>query len=153
MFRSTMFLQFAILILAVAPTIFLVLTSPFLVKGEVDGGYDWVLISIYLSMIPFWIALYQGFKLLRLIDSQLVFTPMAVQYLRRIKYAAIIIAGVYIFASPYIFMVANKDDAPGVVLINLILIGAALVVATFAAVLQQLFRSASLIKNENDLTV
>lgn len=153
MIRSTMFLRFAIVVLAILPMIFLVLTAPFVLKGEVEGGYDWVLTAIYLSMVPFWIALYQGFKLLSLIDKQRVFTSTAVQCLRTIKYAALVIAGLYTLVSPYVFTVADQDDAPGVVLINLILIGAALVVATFGAVLQQLFQSAITIKDENDLTV
>ena len=54
---------------------------------------------------------------------------------------------------PYIFIVAEEDDAPGVVLIALIVIFASFIIATFAALLQKLFKEALAIKSENELTV
>ena len=45
------------------------------------------------------------------------------------------------------------DDAPGVILIGLILIFASMVIAVFAAVLQKLLKEAIDIKSENDLIV
>jgi hypothetical protein len=54
---------------------------------------------------------------------------------------------------PYIFNVADKDDAPGVVAMALVIIFASLVIGVFAAVLQKLLQSVVAIKSENDLTV
>jgi hypothetical protein len=48
---------------------------------------------------------------------------------------------------------AQRDDAPGLVVIGMFCTGAPLVVAVFAAVLQRLFKETIDIKTENDLTV
>ena len=50
-------------------------------------------------------------------------------------------------------MIAQWDDAPGLALIDLVIIGASMVIAVFAAVLQRLLQEAIDIKTENDLTV
>jgi hypothetical protein len=54
---------------------------------------------------------------------------------------------------PLVFVVAEWDDAPGLIVINLVFIGASFLVAVFAAVLQRLLQQAIEIKEENDLTV
>ncbi|EUJ36458.1 hypothetical protein PWEIH_13330 [Listeria weihenstephanensis FSL R9-0317] len=56
------------------------------------------------------------------------------------------------FATFFIFL-ADKTDAPGIMIIGLILTFASIVIATFAAVLQRLLQEAISIKSENDLTV
>lgn len=48
---------------------------------------------------------------------------------------------------------AERDDAPGIIVIGLIIIFASMVIAVFAAVLQKLLKEAIAIKSENDLTV
>ena len=54
---------------------------------------------------------------------------------------------------PYIYYVAERDDAPGGILIGLILIAAPTIVTVFAATLEELLKNAIEIKSENDLTV
>jgi hypothetical protein len=54
---------------------------------------------------------------------------------------------------PFIFGVADKDDAPGLVLFGLVFVFAPVVIAKFAAVLQMLLRNAIDIKKDNDLTI
>jgi hypothetical protein len=54
---------------------------------------------------------------------------------------------------PLIIYVAEKDDAPGAVLIGLVFIFATLIVGVFAAVLERLLQNAIELKSENDLTV
>ena len=54
---------------------------------------------------------------------------------------------------PIFYLIAEADDAPGIILIGMVIIFAALVIAVFAAVLQKLLQEAIDIKSENDLTV
>lgn len=54
---------------------------------------------------------------------------------------------------PFFYLLAEKDDAPGIILIGMVFVFAAFVVAVFAAVLQKLLKNAIDIKSENDLTV
>lgn len=51
------------------------------------------------------------------------------------------------------YLFADKDDAPGVIVIGLVIIFASIVIGVFAAVLQKLLKEAIDIKLENDLTV
>jgi hypothetical protein len=92
-------------------------------------------------------------KLLNHIDRNQAFSESSIASFRTIKYCALVISGLFAGGMPYIFYVADKDDAPGVVAMALVIIFASFVIATFAAVLQKLIQNAVDIKSENDLTV
>lgn len=123
------------------------------VKPEAAGMYYPIVLGMNVTAIPFFIALYQTLKLLGYIDKNNAFSELSVQALKIIKYCAITISSLYAIGMPYIFFVGDKDDAPGVVAIGLIIISASAVIAVFAAVLQKLLRNAIDIKSENELTV
>ncbi|GGH86491.1 hypothetical protein JOD43_003576 [Pullulanibacillus pueri] len=112
-----------------------------------------VFIVFYGAAVPFYIALYQAFKLLSYIDKNKAFSELSVKALKVIKICAVTISIWYVAAMPLFYLVADKDDAPGVIFIGLIIIFASLVIAVFAAVLQKLLKEAIDIKSENDLTV
>lgn len=112
-----------------------------------------ILAIVYLSIIPFLMALYQGFKLLRYIDRKQAFSDLSVQSLRKIKRCGWVIAGLYALALPFIYVIAEWDDAPGLILFGMLIAGAAIVVAVFANVMEKLFEEAMRLKNENELTV
>jgi hypothetical protein len=112
-----------------------------------------ILMIMYISAIPFYFALYQSFNLLSYIDKNQAFSELSVEALKKIKNCAIIISGLYAVALPFVFIMAEVDDAPGLVIIGMIPIFASIVIAVFAAVLQRLLQEAITIKSENDLTV
>jgi len=112
-----------------------------------------VMALFYAAAIPFYFALYQAFKLLCYIDKNNAFSELSVGALKRIKYCAIVISSLYVAGLPLFYLIAERDDAPGVIIIGMILIFASLVIAVFAAVLQRLLQDAIDIKSENDLTV
>ncbi|NIK22965.1 DUF2975 domain-containing protein [Paenibacillus lupini] len=112
-----------------------------------------VFIDLYAAAIPFYIALYQAFKLLGYIDKDQAFSELSVQVLKNIKYCAIIISGIYVLGLPLFYLFAERDDAPGVILVGMVIIFASMVIAVFAAVLQKLLKEAIDIKSENDLTI
>src|SRR5690606_9880550 len=111
-----------------------------------------ILIIMYVSTIPFYFALYQTLKLLNYIDKNKAFSELSVTALKKIKNCAIIISGLYVVALPLVYVIAEWDDAPGLILIGMVIIGASMVIAVFAAVLQKLLKEAIDIKSENDLT-
>jgi small-conductance mechanosensitive channel len=112
-----------------------------------------ILISMTASAIPFFIALYQTIKLLSYIDKNNTFQVLSVKSLKNIKYCAIIISILYMAISPLLYIVAEIDDAPGILLIGLIVAFASFVIAVFSSVLEHLLKNALDIKLENDLTV
>ncbi len=110
-------------------------------------------IGFFATVIPFFFALYQSFKLLHSIDTHNAFSQSSVQALRYIKYCAVAISVLYAVGMPLVVVFAELDDAPGAILIGLAIVFAPLIVATFAGVVQKLVQNAVDIKLENDLTV
>lgn len=154
---STLILKIAVFLIAIPVLAFCLVGVPWLVNNPVNPNYASTLypivIIMYITAIPYFIALYQAFRLLRYIDMNNAFSTISVTALRRIKYCAISISTLYVIGLPFFFSLGDKDDAPGVILIGLIIIFASLVISVFAAVLEKLLKEAIDIKSENDLTV
>jgi hypothetical protein len=159
---STLFLKLAVIVMGIpvlAACIFLLPQLAKVAMKHVEEGPTLaymvfaLLIIMYVSAIPFYFALYQALKLLSYIDKNQAFSQISVTALKNIKKCAIIISGLYAVAVPFVFIIAEWDDAPGLALLNLVVVGAAMVIAVFAAVLQRLLQEAINIKSENDLTV
>ncbi|MEK4627814.1 MAG: DUF2975 domain-containing protein [Solibacillus sp.] len=112
-----------------------------------------MVLVLYLAAIPYFNALFQTNKLLTYIDQNNAFSTLSVHALKKIKLCAIIISVLFIIDLPFLFRIAELDDAPGIVLFSLIIVFASMVIAVFAAVLQKLLTSALEIKSENDLTI
>lgn len=112
-----------------------------------------MMIGLYVTAIAFFIALYQAFMLLRLIDKEEAFSEESVGALRVIMICAITISVFYILISPLLYAMAQIEDAPGLLAIGLVILFASTVIAGFAAVLKKLLHQAIEIKSENDLTV
>ena len=126
---------------------------PIAISSDHAGYYRPILFGMYIPAIPFFFALYQTLKLLTYIDKNKAFSEFSVQALKYIKYCGVIIGALYALGMPYIFHVANTNNAPGVIAIGLVIVFASFVVAVFAAVLQKVLQNAIDIKSENDLTV
>lgn len=153
---STVFLRGVVILIGLVVLGLCAIGLPMLIKSELttsDFDYGWIFVGLYVPAIPFFFALYQALKLLDYIDKNQAFSELSVQAFRSIKYCALTISGLFAAGMPYVFYVADRDDAPGVALIGFVIIGASFVIATFAAVLQKLVQNAVDIKSENDLTV
>jgi hypothetical protein len=106
----------------------------------------------FIASIPFFVALYQAFKLLGYVGQNQVFSPEAVRALRTMKYCALAIVG--FVAVSVIFMIsADRDDRPAGVFMRLLVTFPSIVVATAAAIFERILQKAVDMKSENDLTV
>jgi hypothetical protein len=157
--RETLFLKIAVFLIGTPIVALCVLGLPWLAMdvAESDSELAYVvygiLVVMYISAIPFFIALFQAFKLLSFIDKNNAFSELSVKALKNIKKCAIAISLLYVAAMPLFYILAEVDDAPGIILIGMTFIFGAAVIAVFAAVLQKLLKNAIDIKSENDLTV
>lgn len=150
---STGILKGVIFLIGIAVLALCIFVLPTGIRTDQTGGYGPILLGMYVSALPFFIALFHGWKLTDYIDQNKAFSDLSVTALKNIKYCGFAISAMYALGMPYIFTVADKDDAPGVVAIGLIIIFASFVIAVFAEVLRRLLQSAIEIKSENDLTV
>jgi hypothetical protein len=150
---STLFLKGVVVMIGVGVFALCVFVLPRIIGTFDMGGYDPILLGMYVPAIPFFVALCQALLILNNIDKNNPFSDSSVKAFKYIKYSALSICGLYAAGLPYIFHAAQGDDAPGVVAIALIIIFASFVIATFAAVLQKLLQNVLDIKSENELTV
>ncbi|AWK52174.1 DUF2975 domain-containing protein [Clostridium beijerinckii] len=146
---STIFLKIAVILIGI-PVLALCI---FWLPGFVNYLHYAILIGVYATAITFFFALYQALKLLSYIDKNKAFSELSVNALKYIKYCANTISIIYTVLVPFLFPIADADDAPGLVGIPIIIIFASIAIAVFAAVLQRLLQDAIDIKSENDLTV
>jgi hypothetical protein len=154
---STLFLRMALILLGVPVLALGIFGLTWLPKHPFNADFDHILypiiVGMYASVIPFFGALYQAFKLLNYIDKNQAFSELSVKALQTIKFCAIAFSGLYVVVLPFVYIVAEIDDAPGLILMGMVPTFASLVIAVFAAVLQRLLQEAIDIKSENDLTV
>jgi len=115
---------------------------------------DPFLAYIYLAFIPFFVGLYQVFKMLGYVRKEEIFSQRSVQALRILKYCAITTALFIVGAEAYIFVfVRGTDDVAGGVMMGAFIIFVSAVIGTAAAVFERILQNAVDIKTENDLTV
>ncbi|MFD1957570.1 DUF2975 domain-containing protein [Paenibacillus thailandensis] len=156
---TTLFLKVAVIVIGIPVLALCIFAVPEIANfaAELYPDHPYikylVLIDLYAAAIPFYFALYQAFKLLSYIDKNKAFSELSVQALKKIKYCAIAISGLYAAGMPLFYLMAEMDDAPGIIVIGMVIIFASMVIAVFAAVLQKLLKEAIEIKSENDLTI
>lgn len=156
---STHFLRFMIFLIGAIVLALCIFALPSMWDVHYDGypmagpAALLIMIGLYATTIPFYIALWQTLKLLKLIDQSAAFSDASIKAIKNIKHCAIVIAVLYVGGVPILFPIADADDAPGMLLIGTAIACAPIAVAVFAAVLQKLLQQALDIKSENDLTV
>ncbi|MFP7298331.1 DUF2975 domain-containing protein [Neobacillus niacini] len=154
---STLFLRMAVFLIGTPVLALAIYGLTWLPKNPANPDYAHILypivVGMFVSVIPFFAALFQAFKLLSYIDKNQAFSELSVKALKNIKICAITISAVYVVILPFVFLVADLDDAPGLIIIGMVPVFASMVIAVFAAVLQRLLQEAIDIKSENDLTV
>lgn len=154
--RETLFLKIAVFLIGIPVLALCVWVVPRVALNTVEHSPILTivaLIGVYATAIAYFVALFTTIKLLSYIDQNIAFSELSVKALIQIKYCAILISSVYVVGMPLIYYAAEVDDAPGLILIGMVIIFASFVVAVFAAVLQKLLKNAIDIKSENDLTV
>jgi hypothetical protein len=156
---TTLFLKIAVIIIGIPVLALCIFLVPEIANyaaelyPEITYLKYTVLIGLYVTAIPFYFALYQAIKLLSYIDKNKAFSDLSVNALKNIKYCASTISILYVVDMPLFFLIGDKDDAPGVILLGVVPIFASMAIAVFAAVLQRLLKEAIDIKSEYDLIV
>lgn len=155
---STLFLKGVIVLIGLFVLALCIGLLPWLYVKDVMAHFPFywlypVLIGMYAAAIPFYWALYQALKLLSYIDQEQAFSGLSVTALKKIIQCAVIISVLYVIIMPFLYLMAQLDDAPGILIPGIVVLFASSVIAVFAAVLHRLLKNAIIIKYENDLTV
>ncbi|WP_040535840.1 DUF2975 domain-containing protein [Schleiferilactobacillus shenzhenensis] len=95
----------------------------------------------------------QGSRLLTLITRDQAFTAPAIAYLQRLKWAMAGITMMLCFILPQVYVAAQAEDAPGLIIVAAAGIAVPFVLAVFLAILQRLWAIALAYKTANDVIV
>src|SRR3954468_1016601 len=155
---STIFLQIVIVLVGVG-ALALLLWEP-----QIEGVNahatnfeiyfkDPFLALMYAGSIPFFIALYQAFKVLGYARQNKVFSPEVVKALRTTKYCALAIIAFVVVEEIFIMLNHGNDDPAGGVFMGILITFGSIVIAAAAAMFERILQNAVEIKSENDLTV
>ncbi len=156
--RETLFLKLAVFLSGIPILALCIFLFPKVIESassnsKVEYLQSYLVMYLFITVIPFFIALYQAFKILNYIDKNKSFSELSVKALKNIKYCAFTISIMYVISMPLFFVIAQIDDAPGFAGLGLIITFASIVIGVFAAVLQKLLKNAVDMKSENDLMV
>src|SRR5258705_340254 len=151
---STLFLQVVIVLLGVG-VLALLLWEPQVEGRNVNATQfeiyfkDPFLAYIYQAFVPFFVGLYQAFKILGCAQRNEIFFQPSVRALRIIKYCALTTAIFILGAEAYLFIfMRGKDDIAGGAMMGVFIILVSAIIATAAAVFQRIFQNAVKIKSE-----
>jgi hypothetical protein len=141
---STLFLKIVILLIAIGVLTWMI-WSPQL-EGRATNldlisiYTDPLIIYGYIASIPFFVGLYQAFKLLDYIGGNKVFSPSSVNAVRNIKYCAFILSGLIVLGILYIRLFVRGDDPDGGNALGIFITFASIVIATAANVFQKILQ-------------
>jgi hypothetical protein len=153
---STVFLQIVIVLIGIGAL------AVMLWEPQVEGRNahatqfevyfkDPLLAYAYIASIPFFVALYQAFKVLGYAGQNKVISQAAVKALQTIKYCAIAIIGFVVVGE--IFILLLGDSEPPAIVMGILATFGSIVIATAAAIFERILQNAVEIKSEHDLTV
>ena len=154
---STAFLQIVIVLIGIG-ALALMLWEPHIEGRNAHATVfeiyfkDPFLAYAYIASIPFFVALYQGFKVLGYAGQNKVFSQAAVKALRTIKVCAIAII-CFVAAGEIVIIMGDSDDRSGGVFMGVLITFGSIVIATAAATFERILQNAVDMKSENDLTV
>jgi len=154
---STVFLQVVVVLIGIG-ALALMLWEPHIEGRNVHATLfeiyfkDPFLAYAYVASIPFFVVLYEAFKVLGYVRQNKVFSQGAVKALRTIKYCAMSIIG-FVVGGEIFIMLDNSDDRAGGVFMGILITFGSIVIAAAAAMFGRILENAVALKCENDLTV
>ena len=149
-YRSTVFLRFAVWLFGIGVLALCVFVLPkftgwFAQDAKRITGFDLFPLAaawMYAPGLPFFLALYQAWKLLGYVDKNMAFSEKPAKALNSIKYCAAVMSVFYFAGMPFVYLSAQVEDAPGMVLIAAVFAASPLVIAAFASFLRHLLEEA-----------
>ena len=140
---SALFLQTVTVLLGIAVFVFL-LWEPHIEGRNAHATLfeiyfkDTFLAVAYIASTPFFVALYQAFKLFGEAGRKEAFSPRSLSALRTIRYCALIILGFIAVGEAYLFIVMRgQDDIAGGVAMGVLVALFSTAIATTAALFER----------------
>ncbi len=104
----------------------------------------------YLASIPFFVALYQAFKVLGYIGRNLAFSHATVNAVQTIKVCALAIVG-FVMVGEFFIRLGQSDDRAGGVFMGILICFGSVVIAAAAAIVERILQDSGDGESESDL--
>lgn len=140
--NSTFLLKVVSFVIVIPMLSLFILLLPWVISGltEVIPVSNYVkylgFIGLYGAMVPFCFGVYQVIKLLNYMKNK-VSSELYLETVKNIKYASITVSFLYVLGMPLLFLMADKDDSPGILLFGLIVFLVNCMSAIFSAVFER----------------
>lgn len=150
---STIFLQGVVALIGIV-TLVIMIRFP-LTEGRAASldlfsiYFDPFILYVYAASIPFFIALYKAFKLLRYIGQNTTFLMHSMKALRSIKFCAIILTILIVLAGLYIKLFHNNDDDPAGFL-AMCMVSTFVSIVVIVVVFEKILQNGVDLKSENE---
>jgi hypothetical protein len=154
---STLFLRLVIALMAIAALAICGVGVPRMVADETSRHPDGVgvpyaiMVCAYILCIPFFTALYQGFRVLKFVDCDKSFSAPTAKSLRLIRYCALVI-GASFFAGIVILRIMSAgtgEDSAGPTMIAMVVMFFCLTITAVSVVLEKQVQKAINLKTES----
>jgi hypothetical protein len=148
----TLFLQLVIVLIGIG-TLSLMLWEPHIEGRNAHATLfeiyfkDPFLAYAYIASIPFFVALYQAFKVLGYAGQNRAFSQEAVKALQTIKFCAIAIIG-FVAVGEFFIMLGDSDDRAGGVFMGILIAFGSTVIAAAAAMFERILQDGVARKSE-----
>ena len=145
--RTTVFLKSSLFIIVVPILGFFIFVLPWVMTrlSEVIQVSAYLrypgLIALYAAVGTFLFTMYQTIKLILNIIKNKGFSKSSEKILVSIKYSTGIISVLYVIAMPLLYILADKDDAPGIILFGFFVAFVTGVSAVYTAVFEKNYNS------------
>lgn len=155
MIKKTLVLRLTLLIIAAILLLFgfLMGIQLFTSEGEVYTVVYIAVAVIWIDMILGLFIVYALNKLLKLIDTNEIFSEQTLNIMSRIQKLILAIAVATIGLIPFFFTIGQLDDAPGLVLFGAGIVFIPFSIYVLVVVLKETLSKAVSIKQENELTI
>lgn len=153
MMKKTLLLRLTLIVIAAVLLLFGLLMGIqlFTSEGDIPTVMYIAVTIVWIDMILGIVIVYSLSKLLKLIDTNDIFSDKTLNIMNRIQ--KLTLAIVTIGLMPFFFTVAHLDDAPGLVLFGLGIVFIPFSIHILVSVLKEILSKAVTIKRENELTI
>lgn len=107
--------------------------------------------GIYFTGIPFFVAVYNVFKLFKMVEEGNIFNEKSLDSLKLISKCSI--SEIIIYGLGLIFLYLNNAMQPGIILISFLIMFTGFAIYIFIEILKELLIQVVEIKTENELTI
>lgn len=111
------------------------------------------LIAVFGSVLLGFRVLFLLNRILNFIKGAEAFSAKTLEVVSKIKKLILLISIVFLGILPFFYRVADRQDAPGVLVIGLAFVSIPFTAFVFSQIVEELFKSATELKSDSELTI